>query len=323
MSDKKMRFRMDFVQEIVSVDEDKRTFTVRLIPNPRRYEWKEIDGKRYLYDKLDNILFFPEKVFFDLVKQMVGQPIYFQPQEIDNAEQYVKSRIPSIRARLRGDEKPATFEDKSEAFLESLAQDKLGFVIMCVDIVGSTKLSINLDLKKYTKLISTVLYEIGEIVPKFHGHVLKYTGDGLIAYFPEPSFITKNDLAIDCALTIRRLVYSGLNPIFKENGYPCIDIRIGLDSGEACVVTIGSPETKQHKDIIGAVVSLAAKIQSLGKPGDILLGDITVRNLHTMWREICEELKIGENWVYKGEDGKPYKVHKIKFGYVPTSPNSG
>jgi len=27
MSDKKMRFRMDFVQEIISVDEDKRTFT--------------------------------------------------------------------------------------------------------------------------------------------------------------------------------------------------------------------------------------------------------------------------------------------------------
>jgi len=53
MSDKKMRFRMDFVQEIVSVDEYKRTFTVRLIPNPRRYEWKEVDGERYLYDKLD------------------------------------------------------------------------------------------------------------------------------------------------------------------------------------------------------------------------------------------------------------------------------
>ena len=32
---------------------------------------------------------------------------------------------------------------------------------------------------------------MSEIIPKFHGHVLKYTGDGLIGYFPEPSFITK------------------------------------------------------------------------------------------------------------------------------------
>ncbi|MCD6222302.1 MAG: adenylate/guanylate cyclase domain-containing protein [Thermoplasmata archaeon] len=220
---------------------------------------------------------------------------------------------PIIQARLEGIEKPPTFEDKSERFLESLAQDKLGFVIMCVDIVGSTKLSTNLESEKYARLISTVLYEISEIVPKFHGHVLKYTGDGLIAYFPEPSFITKNDLAIDCALTIRRLLYNGLNPILKENGYPCIDIRIGLDSGEAYVVTIGSPKTKQHKDIIGSVVSLAAKIQGLGKPGDILLGDTTVRNLHVMWRQVCEEIGLGENWTYKDGEGKPYKVHKVKF----------
>lgn len=312
MSDKKMRFRMDFVQEIISVDEDKRTFTARLVPDPRRYEWKEINGKRYLYDKLDKVLF-PERVLFDLAKQMAGRPIYFQPSEIDDAEQYIRSRTPIIQARLEEIEKPPTFEDKSERFLESLAQDKLGFVIMCVDIVGSTKLSTNLESEKYARLISTVLYEISEIVPKFHGHVLKYTGDGLIAYFPEPSFITKNDLAIDCALTIRRLVYNGLNPILKENGYPCIDIRIGLDSGEAYVVTIGSPKTKQHKDIIGSVVSLAAKIQGLGKPGDILLGDITARNLHVMWRQVCEEIELGENWTYKDEEGKPYKVHKVKF----------
>lgn len=316
-----MRFRMDFVQEIISVDEDKRTFTVRLIPNPRRYEWKEINGKRYLYDKLDEVLF-PAKVFFDLAKQMAGQPIYFQPQEIDNAEQYVKSRIPLIQVRLRGNEEPAVLEDKSETFLESLEDDKLEFVIMCVDIVGSTKLSTKLEPKNYTALISTTLYEMSEIIPKFHGHVLKYTGDGLVAYFPEPSFITKNDLAIDCALTIRRLVYSGLNPVFENEGYPSINIRIGLDSGEAYVITIGSPKTKQHKDIIGAVVSLAAKIQSLGDPGDILLGDVTQTNLHTMWREICEEIKLSEEWVYKGGDGKPYKVHRVKFGYAPTSANS-
>lgn len=317
-----MRFRMDFVQEIISVDEDKRTLTVRLIPNPRRYEWKVIDGKRYLYDKLDEVLF-PEGVFFDLAKQMDSQPIYFQPQEIDSAEQYVKSRMPIILARLRGVEKLATLEDKSEAFLESLAEDKLGFVIMCVDIVGSTKVSTNLEPKKYAKLISTTLDEMSEIIPKFHGHVLKYTGDGLIAYFPEPSFVTKNDLAIDCALTIRRLVYGVLNQMLEENGYPHIDIRIGLDSGDAYVITIGSPETKCHKDIIGAVVSLAAKIQSLGDPGDILLGDVTERNLHTMWREITEEMRLRENWVYKGEDGKPYRVHKVRFGYMPTSANSG
>lgn len=317
MSDKTKSFRMDFVQEVVSMDDDKKTFTVRLIPNPKRYEWKTIDGEQYLYDKFDNF-YIRKETFADFAKQLAGKPIYFQPQEIGNAEQYVQNRIPLIRERLIGNNEAAVFEDKSEAFLQSLAEDRLGFVIMCVDLAGSTKLSTTLELQKYAKLISILLYEISEIIPKFHGHVLKYTGDGLIAYFPEPSFITKNDLAMDCALTTKELVYYGINPVLEENGYPHINIRIGLDSGDAYVITIGSPATKQHKDIIGSVVSLAAKIQSLGTPGDILLGDITERNLHTMWREICEEIKLKEDWQYKGEDGKPYKVHKVKFGENPS-----
>lgn len=310
---------MDFTLRVVSCDEDKGTLTVKFIPNPRRYEWKNMDGKQYLYDKLDAICF-PEETVLDLVKQIAGKQIQFWPQEIDDADKYVKSRVTLIQARLRGDEKPSPPEDKSDAFLESLANDKLGFIIICVDIVGSTRLSISLESEKYTRLIDTVLYEISEVVPRFHGYVLKYTGDGLIAYFPEPSFVAKNDLALDCALTIRRLVYSGINPILKRIGYPCIDIRIGLDSGEAHVMTIGSREAKRHKDIIGAVVNLAAKIQSLGKPGDILLGDVTARNLHTMWREICEEIVIEQDWMRNGKGRKPYRIHKVKFAEAPVSP---
>jgi len=302
---------MDFIQEIVSVDKSNKTITFRLIPDPRRYEWKKVEGKRYLYDKLDDSLF-SEEVYLNLVNQMNGQNIYFQPQKINDVEQYVKERLKSIRERLRGIEKPAVLIDKSEAFLDSLAVNKLQFVILSVDIVKSTKMAAELDQERYARLISTTLYEMSEIIPKFNGHVLKYTGDGLIAYFPAPSFITKNDLAIDCALTLRQLVYEGLNQIFKDEGYPSIDIRIGIDSGEAYVVRIGSPETKQHKDIIGSVVSLAAKIQSLGKPGEILLGETTLRNLHTMWREKCEIVILDESWTYKiGED--IYKIYKVKI----------
>ena len=305
-------FRMDFViKKIVSINDENKTVTFTLIPDPRRYEWKVIEGKKCLYDKFDETLF-TEEVLNDLVRQMVDRRVYFQPQEISDAEQYIEERVPHIHARLKGDEKPIDLTDKSESFLESLAEDRLLFVIMSVDIVKSTKLITELDGMKYNRLITTTLYEISEVVSKFHGHVLKYTGDGLIAYFPSPSFITKNDLAINCALTIKQLVYKGLNQVFRDEGYPCIDIRIGLDSGEAYVLTIGSPETKRQKDIIGAVVSLATKIQGLGNPGDILLGDVTLRNLHTDWRERCEEIVPGENWIYKVE-GEPYKVYKVRF----------
>ena len=204
-----------------------------------------------------------------------------------------------------------TFDDKSEEFLESLATDQLGFVILVVDIVGSTTLSQTVGNRTYARVIATVLHELSLTIPAFHGHVLKYTGDGLIAYFPEPSFITKNDLGLDCALTLRLLVYEAINPALEARGLPSLGIRIGLDSGEAIVVTMGHPATKQHKDVIGATVSLAAKIQALAKPGAILVGQTVDRNLHIQWRENLQEVGLADDWKYLDVEGNPYRVLRV------------
>jgi adenylate cyclase len=220
--------------------------------------------------------------------------------------------VAAIVQRLEGNEEAPGFEDKSEQFLESLACDRLEFVIASVDVVGSTRLATTLAQEKYARLISTVLSELGEIIPKFHGYVLKYTGDGLIAYFPSPSFITMNDLALDCVLTMRGLVHNGINPLLEQRNYPVIDIRMGIDSGEAYVVTVGSPETKKHMDVIGGVVSLACKIQGLAKPGEICMGETTERNLHVAWRQLCEPVDCGPNWSYKERDGNFYRVFRFK-----------
>jgi len=311
MADESNRFRFDFIQKVISIDEISGKILLKLEPDPRRYEWKVIDGKRNLYDKFDNV-YFTEECVLNGFKQLEGMPIYFERQEIENAKEYIESRRSHITDMLEGGKNAPTFRDKSEEFLESLTDDKLDFVIVSLDIVGSTKLATETDPKLYARIIAAILYELSEIIPKFRGHVLKYTGDGLIAYFPAPSFIRKNDLAIDCALTLRGIIYDGINPVLQTKGYPIIDTRIGLDSGEAYVEIIGSPETKQHKDIIGKVVSLATKIQAQAKPGEIYLGDVTERNLHVSWRQICELVDLKADWSYKDSEGNPYKIHRVR-----------
>ena len=311
MPDASYRFRFDFVLEGISIDEKSGKIHLKPKPDPRKYEWKVINGKRELYDRFDNV-YFTEECVLGSYKQFEGMPIYFERPDIENAKEYIESRKSHISAMLEGSKSKPTFRDKSEEFLESLKEDKLAFVIISLDIVGSTKLATETDPRIYTRVIATILYELSEIIPKFRGHVLKYTGDGLIAYFPEPSFIRKNDLAIDCALTLRGLVYDGLNPILLKKGYPTLDIRIGLDSGDAYIEIIGSPKTKQHKDIIGKVVSLAAKIQAQAKPGEIYLGDITERNLHISRRQICEPVNLEKDWTYKDSEGNHYKIHRLR-----------
>ena len=310
--DRRKSFRLDFVQKVLKVDESSHTVVMELEPDPRRYEWRESQGRRYLYDRLDKIAI-SEEAYQDLAEQVVGKPIYYQPCKIDNIEHYIESRLPIINRMLDGIFQPPSFEDKSEEFLRSLAADRLAFVIISLDIVGSTRLATSTDPKTYAGLISVILYELSELVPKFWGHILKYTGDGLIAYFPEPSFITMNDAALYCALTMRMVVYQALNTALLQRGLPQIAIRIGIDAGEAYIQTIGSPETKQHKDIIGAVVSLAAKIQARAKPGEIYLGDTVNRNLHTSWRQLCEPVDVGKDWGYRDTHGESYRIHRIKL----------
>ncbi len=312
MSDKIFRCRMDFLPEIISIDDESNSLTVLLKPDPMRYEWRKAEQKKYLYDKLDNILC-PEQVFYDLSRQIVNHRISLQSQEIDDIPICTDFSKPFIEKVLKGQQIAPRLEDKSEEFLQSLESDKLTFAIISLDVVGSTSLSISLNPSTYANLISVVLWKLSAIIPKFHGHVLKYTGDGLIAYFPEPGFITKNDLAVDCAVALRRVIYKGLDTIFKEFGCPPIEVRIGIDTGEAFIKIIGDPSTKQHKDIIGAVVSLAAKIQAVTKPGEIYMGETTCRNLHNMWKENIELVELSDYWNYKGKDGNMYKVYKIKF----------
>lgn len=310
--ERRARFRIDFVSEILSIDDKTGSVIVRAKPDPRRYEWCSINGENCLYDKFDN-RFFPKDVIAKLLEDSKGLPINYEPQKIEDAAAYVRSRRPLILSFLHGKQSPPTFADPSDEFLESLKVDKLEFVILSLDLVGSTKLATTLPVTKYSLIIQTALFEISEAVTLFRGHVLKYTGDGIIAYFPAPSFITKNDLALDCALTLRQLVKDGVNPVLVDIGHEPINIRIGLDSGEAAVLTIGSPTTKQHKDIIGAVISLACKIQSCAPVGDIYLGDLTLRNLHTGWRLRCSEMDMGPDWEYVDQTtGKPYRVHRVR-----------
>jgi len=303
--------RMDFLTEIVSFNEATGVVEFRLIPDPKRYEKKTVRGKDGWYDKLDNT-FIPKEVLMQMATQMRGMPINSKQQLAGRADEYVLRRLPEIEKNILHGIPGATFEDKSEAFLRTLEKDKLGFAILSLDVVGSTKLITQMEPAKYNQLVSALFYEIGTLVPLFHGHVLKYTGDGVIAYFPEPSFTTQNDNALDCALTLRRLINDGFNPCLIKLGFPAIQIRIGLDSGEAYVQTVGSPATKQHKDIIGAVVSLAAKIQATAQPNGIHLGQIMLQNLHTNWRLKCVPITLPAGWGYKLTADKIYQIHQYQ-----------
>lgn len=304
------RFRLDFKITVLSSDDDTHTISIRLDPDPARYEWQDHKGERYLYDKFDRTWIGPE-AFQSLVEQIKGQPIFFQPSRIDDIKKYAQSRQLEIEKMLQGKTESPDFTDQSEEFLRELEINKLAFVILSIDLVGSTRLSQRVSPEKFARLVNTFVFEMSELVPLFNGYVLKYTGDGLIAYFPEPSFITMCDTGVSCAIAMRVLLTEALNPVLNRLDIPEISMRIGLDAGDAIVTVVGSPNAKQHMDVLGQVINIATKIESRAHPGGICIGAILERNLHVTWRELFTPVELDEEWPYFDRNGNPYGVFRL------------
>lgn len=311
MPDEKTEIRMDFKQKIVSFDEKTGKLEAILVPDPERYELRTMNGKKGYWDTFDEI-FLPLEEIKKMLPQLQGMPIYYSPPKIKDADQYINERIPHIREFFKSKEGDYEFKDLSEEYLKKLEKDRMRFVILSIDLKGSTKLSQELSQEEYSDLISLFQRETTLIVDKFCGYVLKHVGDGLVAYYPEPNFIGMNDNALDCAATMKKMILFGINPILKENELPELRFRIGLDSGEAMIKILGAGSIKIHKDLIGETVNLAAKIQSLADINQILMGETTALNVHTFWRKKIKRLDTPEIWDYKKRGtGETYPIYYL------------
>jgi adenylate cyclase len=152
---------------------------------------------------------------------------------------------------------------------------------MFVDINNSTQMSLSLPEHKFALLVQSFAQEISIAVSGYGGYVFKYEGDAVIALFPaeyDPTKACKN--ALKCSKAILQIIKEFINPAFMANELPEITVRIGLAYGYALVVLYGKSLEKAHIDIIGSSISLAAKIASLAKPNQVLVGEHIYNILH-------------------------------------------
>jgi class 3 adenylate cyclase len=282
--------------------------------DPERYDFKRIDNIDYAYDRFDHILI-PTRETYALLNRVTrekgGNLYWIKPKE-DSIKTYVANRKIEIEKSLNSAKERYQFADTSELFLSKI-EDKLTlrFVILCVDIVGSTKLSLELSNEKFTRIIEIFSREIALIAENYHGYVLKNVGDGIIIYFPIPVFWGMDDNALDCAVMIKFIIENGINHVFEKYGYPRIKFRIGLDSGDVTVTSIGSKLIKQHKDLIGRTINITSKVQSVAENNEILTGHNLFQRLHTSRRKLLLEYKP-KNWSYSiSNNNEIYQIYKI------------
>jgi adenylate cyclase len=200
---------------------------------------------------------------------------------IVNAITESKARVLKLLKEHNGRRYFSSNIESSEAFLRSHTESKANLVILYADLVGSTHMSTVLDLRDLAALLQLFMQEMTITAVKNHGYILKYVGDAVIVYFPiiDNNFSLASNNAISCALNMLLIVDQGINPVLEEFGFPKLQIKIGIDSGENAIVEYAFSIKSSHVDIIGYPMNIASKITSLAKPNHVLIGIITYRRL--------------------------------------------
>ncbi len=145
--------------------------------------------------------------------------------------------------------------------------------VMFVDLVGSTALSGRLDPEDYRKLITSFQKTVSEAVRRFDGHVAKYLGDGILVYFGYPQAHEDDaERAIRTSLAALAAV-RGLVPA-PDIG---LDARVGISTGLVVVGDIAEEGVSETGAISGETPNLAARLQGVAAPGEIVIGQSTHR----------------------------------------------
>jgi len=165
--------------------------------------------------------------------------------------------------------------EESKKFLRRHVNTRTNLVIMIIDINNSTQMSLTLPEFKFAQLLQTFAQEVSIVVSGYGGFVFKYEGDAVIVIFPaDYDEIKACKNALNCSVAVLEIIKNGINPIFRENELPEITVRTGLAFGPTLVVLYGKSLEKAHVDITGSSISLAAKIASIAKPNQVLVGEL-------------------------------------------------
>jgi class 3 adenylate cyclase len=235
-------------------------------------------------------------------------------QELIDLENLFKQRQDRLLSALRERYRYDTSVKHSQDFLFKHVNSKMSLVIMYADLVGSTQMSMTLPLDKLVTIIRAFSHEISSVVEIYRGHVLKYVGDAVIAFFGlGVNRYLSCDRAVSCAKWMINVVKYGINPILGRYGYPELGVKIGMDVGEIVVVQYAYDKSSQI-DLLGYTMNVSAKITSLTGANKISVGEKVFELLHPEVKADFHRLvpRNGE-WKYINRDnGKVYKVYTLK-----------
>jgi class 3 adenylate cyclase len=177
-----------------------------------------------------------------------GPPRFASPESY--TPKHLAEQILTSRSALEGERKQVT--------------------VLFADLKGSMELLADQDPEEARKLLDPVLEHMMEAVHRYEGTVNQVMGDGIMALFGAP--LAHEDHAVRACYAALRMLESVrryAEEVHRSTGVP-LQIRVGLNSGEVVVRSIGS-DLRMDYSAVGQTTHLAARMEQMARPDSVLI----------------------------------------------------
>src|SRR5215813_14251557 len=143
----------------------------------------------------------------------------------------------------------------------ALEGERKQITVLFADLKGSMELLADRDPEDARKLLDAVVERMMEAVHHYEGTVNEVRGDGIMALFGAP--LAHEDHAVRAcfaALRMQEAVKRYADEMRRSEGL-LVQIRVGLNSGEVVVRSIGS-DLRMDYSAVGRTTHLAARMES-------------------------------------------------------------
>jgi class 3 adenylate cyclase/predicted ATPase len=145
--------------------------------------------------------------------------------------------------------------------------------LMFVDLVGSTDLSRRVDPEELREIMRAYQNSVAGEIARLEGHVAKFLGDGVLAYFGWPrASEDAAERAVRAALAVAAAVSS-----MATGAGNLLAVRIGIATGLVVVGDLLGEGAAKEEAVTGETPNLAARLQQAAEPGTVVIADSTRR----------------------------------------------
>ena len=172
--------------------------------------------------------------------------------------------------------KPASLPEAASLPQTSTSDaERRHLTVMFIDLVSSTEMAGRIDAEDMRNVITNYQNTVAGVVSRYEGFVAKFMGDGVLCYFGWPR---ANEDDAERAVRAGLSIIDTVKNMKAPDGTP-LATRIGIATGVVIVGDLIGSGATQEAAVVGETPNLAARLQGVAEPNQIVLPKETQRLL--------------------------------------------